>query len=273
MIAADFVVHAVPPWVQFVVSGFGYLLAAVTLGVLMVEFHLNVRKDRRIDRLERRLRRSRERCGFLATQNRALFERLEAECAGLREALTAARYAPSAVTRPHRVRDWVVPTVANPRRRYWVTWLCWPGTAPNQLPIEYGPSEPRHLVLDPCLRPPAPTENELGEWLEEYVPVEWPPQRNTARGEVQIVHGTAITPGRTGVLLALLRVYERDGRATVQSVVDEAGLSSVGGTYQHHLVPLRDAGLVDWEPNRAGTLRPLVGPVPFGTNEKETTRG
>lgn len=63
----------------------------------------------------------------------------------------------------------------------------------------------------------------------------------------------------TRTLLALLAVYERDGRATVRSVAAAAG-RSVGVTHGH-LCRLRDAELVEWEPFRYGTLRPLVGVV------------
>ncbi len=71
----------------------------------------------------------------------------------------------------------------------------------------------------------------------------------------------AISPAQTRVLLALIRCYQRDGRATCRSVAEEAGLASVGSVYRHHLPSLRRRGLVAWEPNRAGTLRPLVAPV------------
>lgn len=72
---------------------------------------------------------------------------------------------------------------------------------------------------------------------------------------------TFISPAQTRVLLALLRVYERDGRATVRSVAAEAGLASYGRVQETHLSRLADAGLIAWEPGKAGTLRPLVGVV------------
>lgn len=58
------------------------------------------------------------------------------------------------------------------------------------------------------------------------------------------------------VLLALVDVYERDGRATVRRVALRAGRSVA--TTHGHLVTLRDVGLVEWETYHAGTLRPLV---------------
>lgn len=72
----------------------------------------------------------------------------------------------------------------------------------------------------------------------------------------------AISPAQTRVLLALVRVWQRDGRAEVRDVMVEADLSGVGTTHDH-LVRLRDRGLVAWEPTLQGTLRPLVAPVPF----------
>lgn len=71
-----------------------------------------------------------------------------------------------------------------------------------------------------------------------------------------------VSPARTRVLLGLLHVHERDGRATVRSLADETG-RSINPTHRH-LRRLRDAGLVAWTPGSAGTLRPLVTPVPFG---------
>lgn len=64
---------------------------------------------------------------------------------------------------------------------------------------------------------------------------------------------------RTRVLIALLAVYAEDGRATVRSVALEAN-RSISGTY-NDLVELRHAGLVWWDEECAGTLRPLVGAV------------
>lgn len=67
----------------------------------------------------------------------------------------------------------------------------------------------------------------------------------------------------TRILVALMLVYERDGRATFRSVADEVGFT-VSYVWRQFLV-LRDAGLVDWEYRRSGTLRPLVGVVPTFT--------
>lgn len=59
------------------------------------------------------------------------------------------------------------------------------------------------------------------------------------------------------VLLALVHVVERDGRATVRTVADAAGLASKA-TAHRHLRGLRALGLVTWTPRTLGTLRPLV---------------
>lgn len=69
----------------------------------------------------------------------------------------------------------------------------------------------------------------------------------------------AIGDATTATLLALLRVYERDGRATVRAVAAERGCSLNSAHKQ--LVELRDLGLADWDDGRAGTLRPLVAVV------------
>lgn len=79
------------------------------------------------------------------------------------------------------------------------------------------------------------------------------PTRNT-QGRPQGVED--LTSAALLVLLALVDVYEREGRATVRRVAAAAG-RSVGVTHGH-LCTLRDAGLVEWEPRHFGTLRPLV---------------
>jgi DNA-binding IclR family transcriptional regulator len=63
----------------------------------------------------------------------------------------------------------------------------------------------------------------------------------------------------TSTLLALLRLYERDGRATVRGVAAERGCAL--NSAHDQLVELRSLGLVTWEDGRAGTLRPLVAVV------------
>ena len=63
----------------------------------------------------------------------------------------------------------------------------------------------------------------------------------------------------TSTLLALLRVYERDGRATMREVAAERGCSLSSAVAQ--LERLRNAGLVTWEDGHAATLRPLVSVV------------
>lgn len=61
---------------------------------------------------------------------------------------------------------------------------------------------------------------------------------------------------RTRVLLACIRLHETYGRCTVRSVAAEAHCSTT--TAKHHLDGLRFEGLVTWEDEQRGTLRPLV---------------
>lgn len=68
-----------------------------------------------------------------------------------------------------------------------------------------------------------------------------------------------ISPARTRVLLALINVYQRDGRATVREVAEAADKSP--STAYTMLLRLRDMGLVYWQPEHAGTLRPAVAPT------------
>lgn len=70
----------------------------------------------------------------------------------------------------------------------------------------------------------------------------------------------AVSPAQTRLVLAVLAVHQRDGRATVRSVMDEAGLRSPGSLVQR-LRSLRDLGLIAWEDGHAGTLRPGVAVV------------
>lgn len=66
-----------------------------------------------------------------------------------------------------------------------------------------------------------------------------------------------VTPAQLRVLLALVAVYERDGRATVRDVQRQAGLASPNTT-DAHLRRLRRDGFATWADGRSGTLRPLV---------------
>jgi DNA-binding IclR family transcriptional regulator len=61
----------------------------------------------------------------------------------------------------------------------------------------------------------------------------------------------------TRVLLAVIDVWERAGRCTVREVTEAAGYTSTG-TVHPTLVALAAMGLVAWQPNTRGTLRPLV---------------
>lgn len=72
-----------------------------------------------------------------------------------------------------------------------------------------------------------------------------------------------ISPARTRVMLALLAVYARDGRATVRSVAAEDGRATT--TTYWHLFALADEGLVGGiGTDKRGALRPLVTAVPMG---------
>lgn len=69
-----------------------------------------------------------------------------------------------------------------------------------------------------------------------------------------------IPPSRTRVFLALVDVYQNQGRATTRQVMNAAGLSSSHSAWSQ-LVKLRRDGLVSWQDRRSGTLRPLYRPV------------
>lgn len=62
------------------------------------------------------------------------------------------------------------------------------------------------------------------------------------------------------VLLALLAEHRDHGYASVRTVAARAGYASPG-TVHLYLRELKAAGLADWEPGLAGTLRPAVAPV------------
>ena len=67
----------------------------------------------------------------------------------------------------------------------------------------------------------------------------------------------ALAPPLARTLAALIRVYARDGRATVQSVMVEAGYASRGDVHMH-LSRLRGLGLAAWDDGQQATLRPTV---------------
>lgn len=68
----------------------------------------------------------------------------------------------------------------------------------------------------------------------------------------------------TRVLGAVIEL-SRCGTVTYNDLMERTGLAR--GTIQRHLVDLREAGLVDWKDNAAGTLRPTVKLVRFGHPE------
>lgn len=71
-----------------------------------------------------------------------------------------------------------------------------------------------------------------------------------------MIPDAAMHPTRAAVLAALLTIFDADGRVTIRGICDDVGIST--STCHHHLLALRRAGLVGWEPQRAGTLHPRV---------------
>ena len=69
-----------------------------------------------------------------------------------------------------------------------------------------------------------------------------------------------LLPHQALVLAALLRVHQRDGRATVRSVAAEAGRTV--STAFKTLNELRQLGLCAWEHGTQGTIRPSVAVHP-----------
>lgn len=76
----------------------------------------------------------------------------------------------------------------------------------------------------------------------------------------------SLTDADVRILLALVAEHDDQGRATVRSVAARAG-RSVRVTHDH-LRRLRWAEMVTWEDGTAGTLRPLVHTVTFGTQRR-----
>lgn len=72
---------------------------------------------------------------------------------------------------------------------------------------------------------------------------------------------SAVPAGTLRILIALLRVYETTGRATVRGVAAEAGRSI--STTHFHLERLADEGFAVWDLGTKGTLRPLLRPATF----------
>lgn len=65
-----------------------------------------------------------------------------------------------------------------------------------------------------------------------------------------------VSPRAIDTLMAVIRVYHRDGRCTLRSVMAEIGLSQ-SRTYTL-LNELREKEWVTWEEGTNGTLRPTV---------------
>lgn len=72
---------------------------------------------------------------------------------------------------------------------------------------------------------------------------------------MKLLHSVA-GENRTKVLLTLLHLWEKNGRATVREVASGAGLSLEPTLI--HLRGLKAEGLVAWDEGSRGTLRPLV---------------
>lgn len=88
----------------------------------------------------------------------------------------------------------------------------------------------------------------------------WPSDRRTWAKRTDLPVGSTMFYGSpVNVMLALVFVYQRDGRATTRSVADHVGCQV--STAFRHLKTLRDDGLVAWDDTLAGTLRPLVEPT------------
>lgn len=65
-------------------------------------------------------------------------------------------------------------------------------------------------------------------------------------------------PTRAAVLAAVIHTHAAHGRVTVRDI-SRAVCCSLS-TCHDHLLRLRRDGLVAWEPERQGTLRPLITP-------------
>lgn len=75
----------------------------------------------------------------------------------------------------------------------------------------------------------------------------------------------AVPQGRTRVYLALVRRHEAGQRTVIDDLAADVGVCRT--TVYRHLLALRDDGLVTWEPDRAGTMRPTLRVVAHGTNK------
>lgn len=64
-------------------------------------------------------------------------------------------------------------------------------------------------------------------------------------------------PAQTAVLLAVMVIHEAHGLVSIPEI-QLATKHASRSTVHTHLVALREAGLVAWEPTRRNTLRPLV---------------
>lgn len=69
--------------------------------------------------------------------------------------------------------------------------------------------------------------------------------------------GDLVAPGSTAVYLAICRLHGHRSLSAPR-LAEETGLERT--TIHNHLLRLRDAGLVEWDPARRATLRPLYGP-------------
>lgn len=67
---------------------------------------------------------------------------------------------------------------------------------------------------------------------------------------------TAVPPGQTRVLLALVGMVDEGESITLRALGEKVGINLSG--VHAHLWALRNRGLVSWADNHAGTLRPTV---------------
>lgn len=67
-----------------------------------------------------------------------------------------------------------------------------------------------------------------------------------------------VKPTEAACLAAVVRTFALNGRCTVDDVAKAVGVSK--STAHIYLPRLRDAGMVDWNRDRKGTLRPACVP-------------
>lgn len=66
-----------------------------------------------------------------------------------------------------------------------------------------------------------------------------------------------VSPVDAQVLAAAMRLHAAVGRVTIRDIANEIGGAPIGAVH-NALYRLQRRGLVDWQPFKAGTLRPTV---------------